>query len=79
MKYSVEDIDEDFVREAVEDIKKKYMQHLESLRNFDKKLEANFTPIQKYDPVCEKKREFSFPLAFDIWNVYCTVSDKSNR
>lgn len=71
MNYNITDVDEKFVEKAIIDVKKRYEKIIEiSNAKFNSDLEPNYTPVIKYDPVLDKKREFPFPMAYDIWNLY---------
>ncbi|MFW6016883.1 MAG: hypothetical protein ACOCRK_10635, partial [bacterium] len=76
MQYKITDLDELFVKRAIDEIEGKFYNLLDLCTLINTHIEHHKTPIKKYDPVQEKEVEFDFPMAYHIWIMYYYATSK---
>ena len=77
MEYMINQVNEEFVDEATDELKKRYKKAMQINKYFNQEIEIKFTPAEKHDPVRGKTRQFEFPAAYDIWNMYYYVTSEN--
>lgn len=75
-KYKTTDIDAEYVEMTIFDLKNRYEESVSIAKLFDEKFKPQVTSISKYDPYKKEIREYKFPLAYQIWQMYYYVTSK---
>ena len=79
MRYSVAEIDEDFVNKVITEIKDRYKNFKTILEYFDENAEIQFSSVTRYDPVRKRECNYEFPLAYDIYMLYYFLTGGINK
>lgn len=73
MVYSINDIDESFYNDVMDELNKMLKKHL---RLFVENIEINkFKPVEKYDPVERKKVKFPNLLSYQMKMIYYYITE----
>ncbi|MFW6028753.1 MAG: hypothetical protein ACOCRO_00720 [Halanaerobiales bacterium] len=74
MKYTIEDVNEDFYQDIIEKFKKSFISHVKILKVFNVDLQESVTSITKFCPVKREMVEYPYPLAYNIRMIYYFVT-----
>ena len=79
MKYSLADINENYLSQAIKGLKERYLKLAEYCVLFNKDVLQSTSSVIKLDPVKKEKIEFEFPMAYYIHLMYYYVLSEANR